>query len=152
MRHGFSWKFHVISHRHKSKVVCHQNWHKIQWLFHVIYPGFTCSPCWNMTWILDKAKSWNFHGISSGFGLIFLANQTAVNVKKTWENPCHIFCRGNNMISGTCDTFDLIPQILHGGSFCPLQCKIWQFHGGHGETGRVGRLCRLFPGISFTYN
>ena len=20
-------------------------------------------PCWNMTWILDKDKSWNYHGI-----------------------------------------------------------------------------------------
>ena len=46
--------------------------------FHVIYPGFICFPCWNMTWILDKFKSWNFHGICSendgnsiGFGDTF---------------------------------------------------------------------------------
>ena len=51
--------------------------------FDVIYPGLICFPCWNMTWILGKFKSWNFHGIclendgiSIGFGLIF--DQTAV--------------------------------------------------------------------------
>ena len=49
--------------------------------FHVIHPGFICCPCWNMTWVLDKFKSWNFHdicqendGISIGLGVIF--NQT----------------------------------------------------------------------------
>ena len=54
-------------------------------------------PFSNMTWILDKFKSWNFHGIyqendgiSIGFGLIF--EETVV--KKTWEHPCHIFYRG----------------------------------------------------------
>ena len=31
--------------------------------FHVIYPDFICFPSKNMTWILDKFKSWNFHGI-----------------------------------------------------------------------------------------
>ena len=66
-------------------------YHQIPWLFHVIYPGFICFPCWNMTWI-----SGNFpgifkenDGISIGFDVIF--DQTAV--KKTWENPRHIFYR-----------------------------------------------------------
>ena len=60
---------------------------------------FYLFPCWNMTWILDKVKSWNFHGIceendgiSIEFGLSFEPNQTAV--KTTWKNPCHIFYRG----------------------------------------------------------
>ena len=60
--------------------------------------SFICFPCGNMTWILDKFKSWNFHGIcqendgtSIGFGVIFEPNQTAV--KKTWENPFNIFYR-----------------------------------------------------------
>ena len=55
-----------------------------------------------MTWILDKFNSWNFRGIcyengwiSIGFGLIF--DQTAV--KKTWENPCHIFYRDDRISS-----------------------------------------------------
>jgi len=31
--------------------------------FHAIYPGFIFFPCSNMTWILNKFKSWNFHGL-----------------------------------------------------------------------------------------
>ena len=53
----------------------------------------------DMTLILVKFKSWNFHGIfqenggiSIRFGLIFEPNQTPV--EKTWENiKCHIFHR-----------------------------------------------------------
>ena len=37
-----------------------QNPHQIPWQFHVIYIGSICFPCWNMTWILDKFKSWPF--------------------------------------------------------------------------------------------
>ena len=40
-----------------------RNWHQIPWQFHVIYTGFICFACSNMTWILEKFKSWNFHGI-----------------------------------------------------------------------------------------
>ena len=61
-----------------------------------IYTGFICFPSSNMIWILSKFNSWNFYGIykendgiSIGLGLIF--DQTAV--KKTCENPCHIFYR-----------------------------------------------------------
>ena len=89
---GNSMPFHTTNRRQFG-----QNPHRIPWQFHVIYSGFICFPCWIMTWILDKFKSWNFHGIcqendgiSSGFGLIFEPNETAV--KKTWENTkCHIF-------------------------------------------------------------
>ena len=58
---GFSRKFHVISF-HKL-IGVGPNWHLIPWPFHVMYPGFICCPCWDMTWILVKFRSWNFHGI-----------------------------------------------------------------------------------------
>ena len=57
--------------------------------------------CSNMTmpWMLDKAKSWNFHGIcqendwiSIGFGLIPEPNQTAV--KKTQRKSVSHFLQG----------------------------------------------------------
>ena len=37
---------------------------KIDTKFHVIYPEFfICFACWNMTWILENFKSWNFYSI-----------------------------------------------------------------------------------------
>ena len=77
------------------------NPHQIPWVFHVLYPGFICFPCWNMTWILDKFKSWGFPlhllrkwRVFIGFDLIF--DQTAH--KKTWKRPCHIFYRVNKIL------------------------------------------------------
>ena len=93
MWQGFTWKFNITNRWQFGP-----NWHQIPWLFHIIYAGFICFPCSNLTWILDKFKSWNFHGIywendgiSIGFGLIFEPNQTTV--KKAWENPWHTFHR-----------------------------------------------------------
>jgi len=58
--------------------------------------NFIHFPWKNMTWILEKFKSWNFRaicqvndGICIRFGIIF--DQTAA--KMTRENPCHIFSR-----------------------------------------------------------
>ena len=75
MWHGFSWKFHVLSF-HKSTAVC-PNPHQIPWPFNVIYPGFICFACSNMTWIFCKFKMkfpwylrrkwWDFHRIWSHF-------------------------------------------------------------------------------------
>ena len=74
MLHGFSWKFHVISRHNSTWWRFGPNWHQIPWLFPVIHSDFTCCPCWNMTWILDKFKSWyllrkcwDFHRIWSHF-------------------------------------------------------------------------------------
>ena len=53
--HENSMPFPVINRRQFGP-----KWHNIPWLFHVIYPGFICCPCKNMTWILHKSKSWNF--------------------------------------------------------------------------------------------
>ena len=81
--HGNSMSFHVT-----NKWQFGPNWYQIPWLFHVIYPGLICFPCWNMTWILDKSKPWNFRGICwendgifIGFGLIF----DQFPVKKAWK-------------------------------------------------------------------
>ena len=52
--HGNSMPF-PITNRHKSQP-SGPNPHQIPWLFHVIYPGFICFSCRNMTWILDKFK------------------------------------------------------------------------------------------------
>ena len=70
--------FHVTS-RHKSTGIW-SNLTPMPWLFHVIYPGFICFLCWNMTWILDMFKSWNVHdpwhllrkwwNFPCGFGLV----------------------------------------------------------------------------------
>ena len=86
--HGNSMSFYVTSQRHFG-----QNWHQIPWLFHVSYPGFICLPCaktWHGFWTSSS------HGISMvfakemmGFTLYF----DQIVVKKTWENPCHIFYR-----------------------------------------------------------
>ena len=100
-----TWILIVIS-RHKSTEFGPDP-HQIPWPFHVIYPGFICFPCWNMTWILDKFKSLTFHGICSendgtsiGFGVIFETNQTAVN--RTWEGPCNIFYReGSSLVDAS---------------------------------------------------
>ena len=116
------------------EISCHRsmqlgpNWHQIPRLLHVIYLDLICFPCGNVTWILDKFKSWNFlgicqenDGVSIGFGLIF--DQTAV--KKTWEKPCHIsnrkmtFCRccGKKCQLGFCNC---------DCEFNKLPVKIWQ--------------------------
>ena len=72
-----SWsKFHAIScNGLKGSFV--RIWGQIPWGFHVIYPGFISFPCSNMTWILDKFKSGNFHDISwenDGICVVFLPN------------------------------------------------------------------------------
>ena len=89
MSHGFSWKFHVISHRHKStRREFGPNPHQIPWRFYVIYPRYICFPCWNMTWILNKLGSWNFHGICeendgiSRADLVSFPNQTKLPSKR----------------------------------------------------------------------
>ena len=51
---------HFMSQMDDSLVKIHT---KFLRLFHVIYPGMICFPCSNMTWILDKFKSWNFEDI-----------------------------------------------------------------------------------------
>ena len=56
--HGNSMSFSVPNRQPSGR-----NWHQILWLFHVVYPGSLCFSCSNMTWILDKFKSWNSHGI-----------------------------------------------------------------------------------------
>ena len=56
--HWNSMLFSVTNRRQFGR-----NPHQIPWQFHVIYQGFICFSSWNMTWILDKFKSWNFHGI-----------------------------------------------------------------------------------------
>ena len=83
MWHEFSWKFHVIYVKKPRQF--DGNWPQISWKFEVTYPCFIGFPCWSMTWILDKFKSRNFHGICQendgifiGFSLIFGPNQTAV--------------------------------------------------------------------------
>ena len=72
-------------------------------------------------WILDKFKSWNFHdiyqendGICIGFGLIF--DQAAV--KKTWENPCHIFY-------GECWRLANIFPVSNNWTFISLNCLVY---------------------------
>ena len=61
MWYGLSWKFHAFSVPNRRQFG--RNWQQAPRLFHVMYPGFICFPCWNMTWILEKFKSWNFPGI-----------------------------------------------------------------------------------------
>ena len=56
--HGNSMSFSVNNQPQFSRL-----WHQIPWLFHVIYPHFIWIPWTNMTYILDKFRSWNFHGI-----------------------------------------------------------------------------------------
>ena len=102
MWHGFSWKFQFYfffmsqidgslsskSTPNSMTIPCNLS-------------RFYCFPCWQydmdfrqvqvmeFPWHLLR-KWWDF---PCGFGLIFEPNQTAV--KMTWENPCHIFYRGN---------------------------------------------------------
>ena len=59
MGRGFSWKFHASFYIDTNRREFGQNWDQIPWPWNVIYPGFICSPCWKMTWILDKGKSWH---------------------------------------------------------------------------------------------
>ena len=80
MWHGFSRKFHFISHHkwtpvchwnsisfyilhHKSTAVCRPNPHQIPWRFHVIYPGFFVfyAGTWHGFWTSSS------HGISLAF-------------------------------------------------------------------------------------
>ena len=64
MWHGFSWKYYSMSFPAKNRREFGSNPHQ----FHVFYPGFIRFPCWNMTWISDKFKSWwDFHRIWSHF-------------------------------------------------------------------------------------
>ena len=56
---------HVMSQIDGSLVQIHTKFHDYSMSFiqNIQYPGFICCPCKNMTWILDKFKSWNFHDI-----------------------------------------------------------------------------------------
>ena len=70
IKHWFPCKKYCrASHRNSISFLVTNRWQfgpnplQIPWLFHVIYPCFICLPCRNMTWILEKVKSWNFHGI-----------------------------------------------------------------------------------------
>jgi len=96
MWQGFSWKFRVISHRHKSTAVwskltpnsmtipCHlYSFYKFSILKHDM--DFGQVQVMEFPWGLLR-KWWDF---PCGFGVI--VDQTAV--KKTWGSPCHIFYR-----------------------------------------------------------
>ena len=64
--HENSMSFHATNPRPFAPNPC-----QIPWLVHVTYPGFIRSPCKNMTWILRKFKSRNFHGLLMLF-LVFI--------------------------------------------------------------------------------
>ena len=73
-----------------------RNCHKIPWLFHVIYPGFTCFPCKTMIWILERSIHGIFMTFSKkmmGFPSDLMLFSTKLPLKKIWENPCQIVLR-----------------------------------------------------------
>ena len=96
MWHGFLRKFYVNSRHNSTWCRFGPNRDQILWIFHVIFPCFICSPCWNMTWILASSR----HGVSLAFAkkmmgfpsnLISFSNQTKLPSKRGEKIPVTFF-------------------------------------------------------------